>query len=436
MRLIYSLFLWYGFEAIITSKKYWIFPEAIYSIARIVDELFIILFLINIVLNFRTHSKYISKSVLIFSFAYLSLLFFSGVINYVSPFILTEYIIRYGKGLIIVIYSLMFLNIDRKYLFNFMKYLRGFFLLQFFINSIWVLGIKIIPNGNFNNPDWAIGTFGNPFYIALFTGIVLSGTFYEFLIRDGISKNRIMYLTYIILCVVQLVWTDTKHLFFIIPLILMFQLFILNLIRYRTKVILLSIIIFFSFNGIRTYLGNYLSSNYKTGIRLMITSPKALAYYNSFVVIPSEVPFGLLGAGPGKGGSFIGKEDNSHLTNKYFTKYNIDELREGTTIATVPYTGITTIQSELGFIGFTIFIIMIFVLSKNIWAKNRYNIISRYYNHLSQIDFIAFFCLLLFIIENILVDLLQSSFFPVLVWFIISISYLHNRYDNISPLKI
>ena len=240
-------------------------------------------------------------------------------------------------------------------------------------------------------------------------------------LRSMAKANKLMY------PIIAINDADTKHLFFIIPLILMFQLFILNLIRYRTKVILLSIIIFFSFIATNTFLVNYLSEHYKTGIRLILTSPKALAYYNSFVVIPSEVPFGLLGAGPGKGGSFIGKEDNSHLTNKYFTKYNISELREGNTIATVPYTGITTIQSELGFIGFIIFIIMIFVLSKSIWVKNRYNIISRYFNHLAQIDFIAFFCLLLFITENILADLLQSSFFPVIVWFFISVSIVKSK---------
>ena len=435
MRLIYCLFLWYGFEAIITSNKYWDFPQIIYSLSRIVDELFIILFLANIILNFHTHSKYITKPVRLFSLSFLGILCFSSVINQVSTVVMAEYLLRYGKGLIIFIYCTMFLKIERKYFFYFMKYLRWFFLLQFALNGIWALDIKIIPNNNFNNIDWAIGSLGNPFYVAIFTCIVLTGSIYEFLFRNGISKKRIFDFVYIILCLIQFVWTDTKHLYLIFPLILIFQIFFLYLIKFRNKLIILILLGIISSGLINNTATHYLVENYNRGIRLMNISPKGLAYYHSFFSIPNEVPFSPLGAGPGKGGSFIGKEDNSYFTKKYFARYDIEELRVGSSISTVPYTGITSIQSELGFLGLGIFIFMIILIFKRLWSKNKFCIENNIYNHLTQIDFIALFCLIFWVVENVLADYLQTSFFPGLVWFFISISYLDKKNNFFIRLK-
>ena len=437
MNLIIYLITWYGFEAIITSNKYWIFPGAIYSSAKIVDEIFILMILAKIAMNFPTHGKYISKPVLMFSTVYLLIIVISTVVNQVSPIVMSEYIIRYGKGLIIFIYCIMFLNIQRKHLYTFMKYFRRFFLLQFFVNSIWALGVRIIPNNDYGIADWAIGTLGNPFYIAIFTGVILSGTFYEFFKRKGISKKRLLNFVFIILCLIQLVWADTKHLFLVIPSILLIQVFILNLIKFRTKIIVVLSLVFIAFQFVSTLpsisdKGNYLQQNFLVGMELFTNSPKSRAYYHSFINIPDEVPFGFLGAGPGKGGSFIGKENNSYFNYIYFTKYNIPELRMGNTIMTVPYTGINSIQSELGILGIFLICIMILLLSKTMLINNRYNMIGRYFNHLTQIDFIAFFCLLLFLSENILVDLLQHSFIPILVWFFVAISYI--KYKNINRI--
>ena len=132
MNLIIYLITWYGFEAIITSNKYWIFPGAIYSSAKIVDEIFILMILAKIAMNFPTHGKYISKPVLMFSTVYLLIIVISTVVNQVSPIVMSEYIIRYGKGLIIFIYCIMFLNIQRKHLYTFIKNFRRFFFVTVF----------------------------------------------------------------------------------------------------------------------------------------------------------------------------------------------------------------------------------------------------------------------------------------------------------------
>lgn len=427
MNLIIYLITWYGFEGIFTSGKYWTFPQPFISICRKVDELFILLLLFQIILNFHNRSKKISYSIRLFSISYIIILFFSCIVNQVSPFILAEYFIRYGKGLIIFIYSVMFIELNKKQILYFMGHLRLFFQLQFFINGLWFLGIRLIPNGDYSNADWAIGTFGNPFYTSLFTAIFLSGCFYQLLIGQGVSKGKIINFIYVLLCIIQLIWSDTKHLFFVIPSILFFQLFLLNILNKRKKIFLIILGLLLSYNFTNTSLFYYLSDNFNTGKRLLLSSPKTMAYYHSFITIPKEVPFAGLGAGPGKGGSFIGMEDNSVITNKYFMKYNIESLRVGNTIMTVPFTGINTIQSELGYIGFGFFMIMFFASFRSMYYNNKYNHIYKYGYYFSKIDFVAFFCLLLFVTENIFADLLQHTAFPVLVWFFIALYYLNNR---------
>ena len=427
MNLILYLILWYGFEGIFTSGKYWSLPQIIISLSRKIDEIFILLLLFQIITNFHLKSRYISNSIRLFSILYISILFFSSVINQTSPIILAEYFIRYGKGLIIFIYSIMFIEVNKNQILYFMKYLRIFFLLQFFINGLWFVGIRLIPNGDYSNADWAIGTFGNPFYTSLFTSIVLSGCFYELFIGKGISKRKIINFIYVLLCIIQLIWSDTKHLFFIIPLILFFQLFLLNFINSRKKILLIFLGLLISYNFTNTSLFYYLSDNFQTGKSLLLTSPKTMAYFHSFVTIPKEVPVAVLGAGPGKGGSFIGMEDNSVMTNKYFMKYNIESFRVGNTIMTVPYTGINTIQSELGYIGFGLILFMLFFLFRSMYYDNKYNHTFKYGQYFSKIDFVAFFCLLLFLTENIFADLLQHTVFPILVWFFVALYYLNNQ---------
>ena len=72
-------------------------------------------------------------------------------------------------------------------------------------------------------------------------------------------------------------------------------------------------------------------------------------------------------------------------------KYNIESLRVGNTIMTVPFTGINTIQSELGYIGFGFFMIMFFASFRSMYYNNKYNHIYKYGYYFSKIDFVAFF---------------------------------------------
>jgi hypothetical protein len=435
MGLLYLLLAWYGFGGMITSDTYWTFPGSIVSVAKIIDELLILILLGKIVLNFRTHSKYIPAFVKLFCVIIIFTVFISSIINQVSPIVMLEFLFRYGKGLIIFIYVQMFLKINKKYLENIFNYLRGFVVLQFIVNGLWVLNITIIPNRMlFDRADWAEGTLGSVLPVGLFTSIVLSGSVFSLLMKKGFSKARILELIFFVICIIQLIWVDVKHLYFFIPAIILLQLFSISNRIIRTKMIIYSVLILFAVLPYYRTLIRYYNDNYTRGKNLMLVSPKGLAYYNSFVTIPNEVPVGLIGAGPGKAGSFIGKEDESYLTEKYFSRYDIPFLRVGNSITTMPYTGINTIQSELGYFGTGIFIIMIILVVRKLWRSNKINVNTRKFSTIYQSDFISYFCILFFVFENIMTDQLQSSFIPILIWLIISISYL--KYTPPSQPKL
>ena len=164
---------------------------------------------------------------------------------------------------------------------------------------------------------------------------------------------------------------------------------------------------------------------------MLSISPKGLSYYHSFISIPNHVRLSLIGAGPGKAGSFIGKEHQAFLTKKYFMKYDIPQFRMGNSIMTLPYTGINTIQSELGYLGTILFFITIFFVIWRLMKINRANFNHKKYFVIGEVDFMAYFCVLFFVAENILADYLQQSLFPLIVWILISFSYFFDsKYYN------
>ena len=123
----------------------------------------------------------------------------------------------------------------------------------------------------------------------------------------------------------------------------------------------------------------------------------------------------IIGVGPGQGGSYIGIENNSIIAENYFSIYSYftDKLRRGS-ITTLPNTGITTLKSELGYLGLFNFLILLILtyyrLNVNLSKKN-YPLIQA-----SKILIVIFF------LENIFADYLQHSLFPLITFLLAGIS--------------
>lgn len=431
MNYIYILLIWYGFEAIITSQYYFQLPSIFVNSARKVDELIIIVMLIKTLFIYNKKSFQINKSIKNYAYLFLIIVTISGLINLVSIPIIIEYCLRYGKWIVIVFYCHLMFRWTEFHYYKLWKYINIYFVIQLLFNSLWYLDINFIPNARLNHPfDWALGTMGNSFNIALFSSVILSGHIYVVLnFRKKFLKKLNSYIL-ITLSIIQIFWTNTNHLILIIPMLLLLTLFLLPIIRLRYKIItsVLFILLFFNFStGLKVY------DILLTGFERVKYSPKAITYKHSFTTIPNIVPVSILGAGPGEAGSYIGRENESYLTKKFFIKYDIPELRGGS-ILTTPFTGFNSIQSELGFIGTVVIILLSASTIIALHRKNKFNITFHPFTYNSLFTFITFFFFLLFLIENTLIDLLQHSFFPILTWFFVSIS-LHKIGNNIYSIK-
>jgi len=313
----------------------------------------------------------------------------------------------------------MYIRWNEHHYYKFWKYINYYFIVQFFINALWYFNIVLIPNSKLNHRyDWALGTMGHSFYIALFTGIILCGHIYIIMkFRKGMLRKYNSYI-FIILSIIQLLFTHTNHLILIIPGLIIFMIFVLPIVKIQYKIIFI-LMFSISFLYINTSINVFKILN--KGMDRVKFSPKALTYQYSFVTMPNEVAIGIIGAGPGNAGSFIGKENKTTIAKNYFIKYDINEIRFGS-ILTSPYTGLTSIQSELGIIGTICFILVSLRILIILFRRNKIN--NRYYpfNYQSLVIFISFFFFLLFLTENLLGDFLQHSFFPILTWFMVAIA--------------
>ena len=425
MNFMYIILMWYGFEAIITSQYYFQLPNIIVNNARKVDELIILFMLFQILFIYFNRSRQINPIVKFYSYLFLLTVMISGLINLVSIPIILEYCLRYGKWVIIVFYCHLTFRWNEFHYYKFWKYINIYFLIQILINSLWFFDINYIPNIRQNHPfDWSLGTMGNSFNVALFSSIILSGHIYIVLrFKRKFIKKLYSYIL-ITLSIIQIYWTNTNHLTLFIPVLLILTIYLLSSIKVIYKLILFSFFIALLLNVTTSFKTNDLID---TGLNRVKYSPKAYTYIHSFTTIPNIVPFGWLGAGPGEGGSYIGRENESDLAKKYFIKYDIPEIRGGS-ILTNPYTGFNSIQSELGYFGTLIFLSLSASIILALY-RNKTNIRYRPTTYHSLVTFISLFFYLLFLAENTLGDFLQHSFFPILVWFFVSISLL--KFDRV-----
>jgi len=417
---IYFLLFWYGFGELFSSDIYFSLPGIVLQISNRIDDLIFLYISFEVFVNLVLNKK-INRLLMTFIFLFGYIIFLTSVINLVSPITVSMFILRYCKILITIIYIDIQLKHENINFFKVKKYLRYFVGLQFILNLLWFLDINIIPNRLSNDfDDWAVGTMGDCFYVGLISSIALADYFYDsFFVRNNIKiqfKNFIGFS----LCLVQLIWVDTKHLFFLVPLILIILLITLPILSKKLKFIFMIFFLFAITYSLNSNFVKYFINNYETAQTVIQKSPKVQTYYHSFISIPNEVPYKIFGAGPGQAGSFIGKENKAFLNEKYFMRYDIPELRLGNSVLTLPYNGVTTIQSELGYVGFfSVFMIIISILY-NLFLRLKHHIISNKKSMTSNLLFVGLFSLILFVFENIISDYLHTSFFPVFVAFFVS----------------
>ena len=322
----------------------------------------------------------------------------SGLINMV------EFILRYGK-----IYFLLFIgfhfskNISVNSLFKTFTIINA---CNFFSNLLWYFNLSFINNKYLGTLDFATGVMGDALYQSLFSFATF--TFSFLLILDNRKLNKSILFFNIVTTVIQLYWSYAYHFYVVLVIAIIASIFLISKMKSYNKIILTLLICLFGFNQISK--SDFFTNSFFT---LASSSPKIASYIDSFNGEYKNFYQEFIGVGPGNGGSYVGIENKSFISENYFSIYDYftDKLRHGS-ITTLPNTGITTLKSELGYFGLSNFFILLISIFVNLNRNNKFLLLHT----------LSSLLILVFLLENLFADYLQHSLFPLLTFMIVGIT--------------
>ena len=413
MTIIQLFILWFFIGPIITSGMYWDFHPAITKTFNLVDELIILLLLLRIAVEKIKSLRLIKLNLSAYLYFLLITVFLSSLLNFTSPFIIVEFIIRYVKIFIIMYYCYQFYN--KSHYSNIFNILIVIFKIQFIVNLLWALDFRLLPNAVVSDTyDWAIGTAGDSFYVCALSFLALSYYLIKYIQNFKISTIRYNEITAIVISIIQIYWTHSKVMLVLCPFIIIISL--ITLLDYHRKYKIIFIILFGSiiFSPLILNVSTQAVELYERAQGFYKMSPKVSSYNAVFGTIDSDPLVSLFGLGLGQGASFIARENGSKFHKSYIKYDNI----EGS-ILTNPYSGIISIKSELGYLGVTIFVLFFIIIIKNLYKKikntNPYS--EEYYFLFASFSWMIFYSSI-----NIITDNLQHTFLPIMTGIIAGFS--------------
>ena len=397
---IFNVFIvLYIFESILNTNIYGLNTSfgSVFSI--LINALIIVLGMFAI---FKLKFNFVTKSLL----AFILITLLSTIVNKVNFINFLEFFLRYGQIYFLLSIGLYFnKDIGLKSIFKTLTLVN---LLNFAFNLIFFFEIPIITNKYVGTLDFATGILGDALYQCLLSSLVLVMSI--FMAKNTSFKHKFLVYLNIVTSLVQIYWSYSYHFYIVIVLAVIIFLFWGNQLKVFNKILISTILI-----TITSFLisnSDFFTNSFTT---LASTSPKIASYRDLFNGEYQNSFQEIIGVGPGQGGSYIGIENNSIIAENYFSIYSYftDKLRRGS-ITTLPNTGITTLKSELGYLGLFNFLILLILtyyrLNVNLSKKN-YPLIQA-----SKILIVVFF------LENIFADYLQHSLFPLITFLLAGIS--------------
>lgn len=289
----------------------------------------------------------------------------SGYMNKIPKTIVGQYFSTYFRFFVFFFYTIHFFsNRDTKLILIIMILV---FYSQVLLNLIWLTGINPIANSK-SMTDIAIGSVGRSEFIA-YLMIALSCLLLAIINHSRFISNRLLIAVCIFIALLQLVLTFAFHTYFLLAGCILFQFVLTKKITLLNKwVAFVGALLVAAALGLAsqtdTYIGDITRNNLsveKLQYRLltMATGTKAKAYQDVFIHTPRYLPYPFLGAGPGNFGSITACNKQRPLATIYITylwgSFEEMQLSEGHSITGRPDTGIITIWSELGPVGYLLF---------------------------------------------------------------------------------
>jgi hypothetical protein len=155
------------------------------------------------------------------------------------------------------------------------------------------------------------------------------------------------------------------------------------------------------------------------------SSPKGIAYRGFLKEVPRQLPFPVLGAGPGNGGSLVASDRQTPLANRYIN-YVYETISGQMMIATgsilvTPHAGFLAIYSDIGLLGCLLYYglhLMAIIRIWRLYKLNKYVLFWQKSLAYSMIPVVVWWLLLSSIVDVFHFDFLTSSLWGALalVW--------------------
>ncbi len=381
------------------------------------------------------------RAVILTTIGLLLLYAISFLVNRPSIVGAGHFAITYFRFLLVFYYSRYFLSPDISKKIYYI--IIGTFFIQLILNIGWLLHINPLPNYTLNPADFAIGTF-NACNIVAYFSIVLSTILISVILnKNAPSKIKTTAIIILPLVYFQIIITYTIHAY-IIALLSTIIISITSRGQKRIKFVLfllvtiLSVIMLFHEKNTSHKIGSLNAYTLKQRWYLMISGTKGNTYKEIILYAPKDMPYPIVGAGPGNFGSAMGIKNRTPLANKYIN-YVLDansylrrKLSQGESITGMAATGFLAIWSELGPFGFLLYwgihVFALIHIFKNV-IKRQYE--NNLYRKALAESFIP--TMIMFLILNLLSDFCTVRVMHAGLWILAAVIWdADNVLDNTS----
>lgn len=332
------------------------------------------------------------------------------------------------------VFYVAYTTLDRQHWRYLFRASIGLMLLQVVLNLGWRLNVNPLPNewkGTSNLADIMQGTFVS---CALVSYLIIANTFLLLSALRLDKKYRPLIFLLLSIFIIQWYLTYTNHSYvFFVLLLPIYMLVSKASVRMRLItgiIVIFGAIIFVGLSSVDTFRNaefgarsqledNFNSKNLQRRWERFTQGPKVEVITRITVKNATEKPYlWLLGNGPGNGLSAIGLSAGSPFAWEYLGEFVHDTLiyggRDMSSASGSFYSGILSIWSELGALGYVLYLGQYIYLILHVGLRLRR---TRYTEPVQQVLAEGFvMAALLFLMASFLTDILWTKFFAGSLW--------------------
>ncbi|MFH1111421.1 MAG: hypothetical protein V1790_19815 [Planctomycetota bacterium] len=322
-----------------------------------------------------------------------ALILLSAFANRVPSKLVFHFCLQYMRFFLLVYYTYYFLSArDLKAV---VLTIVGLFLLQFIVNMGWLFHVNPMPNW-MGGPDFAIGS-GLGANIVAYFAIAVICLAVAYIRRSARASQKALGVILLVVALVQLYFSFTFHAYMICAACVVFQLWLVpaplhtrfaqaGMAGLAAVVVVALALALPGSHAVKTLLR---PDFVKYRWRDMVDGPKGQSYKNSIYYLPKDLPYPIIGGGPGNVGSMVARLNRRPLADRYFNwvamSVEVRELTHSGSISAAPTTGLLTLWTELGPLGMLLYWgVQAYAAMRVGWAVRRGRYKGRYKRILAE----------------------------------------------------